>query len=164
MASRDDNGPISGLDISLSQTSTSPPKITVKVTNNNDGPATFLSYGSPLDKLALQLGLLSITPAGADSPLDLPIIQVRRVWPPTKDLLITIQAGGSDSNEIELKAPIITKEKVGSSAHVVLKGEWGAVWGKDKDDIDDSSLKDIGSSPDVSKGKYQSPELEISLE
>ncbi|KND89748.1 hypothetical protein TOPH_05682 [Tolypocladium ophioglossoides CBS 100239] len=60
-----DSNPIANLAVTLQQTSTSPPTVRVSVANNNDHEVTILSYLSPLDQLALPLGLLSITPAGS---------------------------------------------------------------------------------------------------
>lgn len=160
---RTSSGPIAGLDISLHQSSTSPPTITVTVANTNDHPVTVLRYGSPLDQLAVGLGLLSITPAGADAPLDIPQVQVRRMWPPRPDMLVNIAPGESATSNIVLKAPAVSLDKLGAKASVVLKGQWDAVWAKEKDTITKESLANIPKSEDVSTGDYESKSLDITI-
>jgi hypothetical protein len=160
-----DKDPIPGLKVTLKQSSTaSPPSVLATVTNTNTEPVSILSYDSPLDRLALQLGLLSIAPTGADEPLDLPKIQVRRVWPPRREDLITIPPGDSASDDIVLRSDIVPPEEIKDGATVVLKGEWRAVWAKNKDEISDTSLEDPGSSSDAFQGSFGSNELEISVE
>ncbi|KFH45416.1 hypothetical protein ACRE_037760 [Hapsidospora chrysogenum ATCC 11550] len=161
-----DEDPIPGLKVTLKQSSTaSPPSVVATVTNTNtERPVSILSYDSPLDRLALQLGLLSITPTGADEPLDLPKIQVRRVWPPRREDLITIPPGESASNDIVLRSDIVPPEEIRGGATVVLNGQWRAVWANNKDEISDASLGDPGSSSDAFQGSFQSNELEISSE
>ncbi|KND90489.1 hypothetical protein TOPH_04662 [Tolypocladium ophioglossoides CBS 100239] len=161
MESRDASGPVPGLEVSLHQSKSSPPTITTTVTNKNRYAVTFLSYDSPLDSLALQLGLLSITPAGASTPLELPIIQVRRFWPPKRDSLISIAPGASKKLDIALDESIVPMDKVGSKPSVTLTGKWGHVLAKSKDGISDADLENIGSSSDEYSGKFASNNLEV---
>jgi hypothetical protein len=160
MESRGSTGAIEGLVVTLKQSSTSPPSVTVSVKNTNPDPITVLRYDSPLDSLALQLGLLSITPDGASEPLDLPRVQIRRKWPPSSDALIEIAPGESAENEIVLKEPVISEEQLGSKASVQLKGRWTSVWSKPKADIDMSSWNDM---PDVLSGDFASNNLVINV-
>lgn len=162
--SRAASGPIAGLDLSLEQKATAPPTITVTVKNNNDHPVTVLRYGSPLDALALQLGLLSVTPAGADAPLEIPVVQVRRMWPPKPDMLVTIAPGETATSDIVLKKPAVSPENLGGKASVVLKGQWDAVWSKVKEDISSESLKNIKDNDEVASGDYESKSLDITVE
>lgn len=156
--------PIPGIDVSLKQTQTSPPTVTVKVTNTNSEPVTILQYASPLDGLALQLGLLSIVPDGASTPLEIPTLQVRRKWPPDAESLITIEPGQSQEQEIVLREPVVSEEDLGKKARVQLKGTWEAVWAKKKADITKESLNDVRGSKDVYSGKFLSNSLEITTE
>ncbi|POR39429.1 Uncharacterized protein TPAR_00372 [Tolypocladium paradoxum] len=163
MASRDVSSPIPGLEVSLHQPKTSPPTITVTVTNKNSHAVTVLSYDSPLDSLALQLGLLSITPAGASTPIELPTIQVRRFWPPRRDDLISIAPGASEKQDIVLDKPRIPTVKIGSKGFVKLTGKWGYVWAKSKDGISAAELENIGSSKDTYSGAFASNNLEVTV-
>ena len=96
--------PIASLDVSLTPGPASqPPSITAHVKNTASHPITILIYDSPLDPIALQRGLLQITPRGASQPLDLPEVQVRRLWPPSKDELVTLEAGETATNEVPLR-------------------------------------------------------------
>ena len=67
---------LSELKVSVRQASSSPPKLTIGVTNTHSSPVTIFTWDSPLDPLAVQLGLLSFTPEGQDSPINIPTIQV----------------------------------------------------------------------------------------
>jgi hypothetical protein len=154
-------GPIAGITVSLRQKSASPPTISVRVTNTNTGPVTFLSYGSPLDGLVLQLGLLSITPDGGSTPLDIPTLEVQRKWPPSLDSLITLAPNEAQQQDIVIKEDIVSPESVGAKATVQLKGTWQAVWGKAKEDISEESLNKAGIAEDAYSGEFLSNETEM---
>lgn len=151
------------LNVSIRQTSTSPPKVTLAVTNTMDKVVTVLKWDSPLDPLVLQLGHLSITPAGAAAPLVLPKVQVRRKMPPGPDALITIQPGATSENEVELREAIVSLEKLSGGADVSCNGTWAGIWASEAADISQESLTDIGTGEGVFKGKYQSPVAKLSL-
>lgn len=155
---------IAGLDVTLSQSSTSPPTIVASVTNKNDHAVAVLTYGSPLDSLAVQLGLVSVTPAGASEPLNIPTIKASRLWPPTLQQLVTIQPGASSSGNIVLKAPQVNLGDLGGKATVQLKGKWEGVWSMAKEDISKDSLGKTTSNPECEQGEYTSPKLEIAIE
>ncbi|PNY27270.1 Uncharacterized protein TCAP_02800 [Tolypocladium capitatum] len=163
MESRDASGPVPGLEVWLHQSKTSPPTVTTTVTNKNHYAVTFLSYDSPLDNLALQLGIVSITPAGASAPLELPILQVRRFWPPKRDSLISIAPGASENRDVVLDESRVPMGKVGSKPSVMLTGKWGHVWAKSKSGISDANLENIGSSPDEYSGKFASNKLQLTI-
>ena len=163
MADDSPSNPIPGLDVFVRQTSSSPPIISVKVTNTNTEPVTVLSYASPLDGLALQLGLLSITPEGAKAPLDIAKVQVRRKWPPGADALITIDAGRSQEQEIELREPIVSMESLGKKMNVQLKGKWDAVWTKGRDEISKSDFEQGKGAKDAFSGDFLSNSLDVEI-
>ncbi|KAH8176921.1 hypothetical protein LIA77_02003 [Sarocladium implicatum] len=144
--------PLQGLKVTLEEAT--PPSsdliIIATVTNTNESPVTLLDYGSPLDSLALQLGLLRLTPEGAAEPLELPTIQLRRVWPPSRDSLVTIPTDGSLRNEIELKEPVVKVEELkGSTYRVKMEGRWQAVWMGEKGDVDVAALDEPGGDDKV---------------
>ncbi|PHH89740.1 hypothetical protein CDD83_5392 [Cordyceps sp. RAO-2017] len=162
MARQQTQGPIAGLDVSLRQSGTSPPTVTVSVTNRNRGPVTFLSYDSPLDSMALQLGLLSITPPGeAARPLELLTFEVSRIWPPPADALISLAAGGREENEISLEEPVVPMGEIPSKASVRMSGKWQAVWPCPKDEIGEDALENLHANTDVSTGNFVSNVLEV---
>ncbi|KJZ79541.1 hypothetical protein HIM_01010 [Hirsutella minnesotensis 3608] len=153
--------PIPKLHVTLRQTSSSPPTVRVAVTNGNKFPVTIVDYQSPLDPLALQTGLLSITPAGSSQPLQLRTIQVKRVWPPREDSLPDIKPGATAYNDLVLKEPTVPMEQLGKRAKVILKGRWMAVWPRSRDQISKEELENAASS--AFSGEYSSQPLEIQI-
>lgn len=166
MSTRSSVSPVAGLKVTLEQATaiSSSPTIIATVTNTNESPVTILDYSSPLDSLALQLGLLSLQPNGAKEPLDLPTIQLRRVWPPGMDSLVTISAGESIKNEIELKEPAVKVEELrGKTYEIKMTGKWQAVWKGEKKDVDVAVLDAPGGSADVFKGEYVSESIDVTF-
>uniref|UniRef100_A0A8H7N2Z1 Uncharacterized protein n=1 Tax=Bionectria ochroleuca TaxID=29856 RepID=A0A8H7N2Z1_BIOOC len=137
------------------------PEIVATVTNDNAFPVSILKYEAPLDPLVLALGKLQITPAGADAPLDLPKIAVRRVWPPTRDQLVTLEPGESQQNPVQLREQVVPPSDLTGEVSIQLKGRWQAVWSKRKEDIDDSSLENPNVSPEVEHGEYATGKLKV---
>jgi hypothetical protein len=157
--------PIDALSVSLTQTSRAEPvTITITVTNSNDHPVTILDYASPLDSLALWIGILSIRPTGQSSPIDIDTIQLKRLWPPSRDSLTEIPAGSSKEGRIEIDPTITRREELKDGATLKLDGKWLGVWGKAKDDITDESLNHVPASKDVFTGEFSSGTLEIEFD
>lgn len=111
--------------------------------------------------MALALGVLSITPAGAAKPLDLPVIMARRLWPPPPDSLVTIKPGESVGEDIVLQEPKVPMKELGDKATVFVQGKWMAVWAKGKDELTDEEIDDSTSTG--FSGEYKSESLEISI-
>ncbi|KAI3323952.1 hypothetical protein HD806DRAFT_78736 [Xylariaceae sp. AK1471] len=147
---------ISALKVSVRQASSSPPKLTIGVANTHSSPVTVFTWNSPLDPLAVQLGLLSFTPEGKDTPIDIPTIQVRRIMPPGDDAFVTIAPGQTEEREVLLKKPIVPLDQLQGKVKVVCKGEWKSVWVSKKEDISAESLKNAGSDDDAVKGNFES--------
>ncbi|KAG5978701.1 hypothetical protein E4U55_006047 [Claviceps digitariae] len=165
LADRSISDPISNLKVSLKQMSSAPPVIQAIVTNKNSYPVTVVSYDSPLDSLALKLGLLSITPESSSSPLSLPVVQARRMWPPPADALVAIAPGESVVNDITVDG-LGFDEKVLESvsrASVALIGNWHAVWPKDKESMVNIELGSVDPDPDVYSGPFASESLNIRI-
>lgn len=164
MASQSGPSPIEGLKLSIEQVAgESPTTIKATVTNTGSGPVTILTYDSPLDQAALQIGLLAITPAGASAPLDIAIAQLRRLWPPTVEQLVTLKPGESAENKVPFREAVVPLEDLGDKASVVLKGEWTAVWAKTKEEISKESLDDPRGSPDAFQGAFESAPIEVTI-
>ncbi|KAG9254751.1 uncharacterized protein F5Z01DRAFT_92165 [Emericellopsis atlantica] len=165
MSQRDSPNPLEGLKVSIEQSSTEwPISVKATVTNTNDYTVSILTYDSPLDQAAFALGLLSLTPSGKDTALELATVQFRRIWPPTRDHLVELAAGESKTSEIEVKPAMVSKETLGETATALLKGEWRAVWPKAKDDISDASLDNPSDSEDAFMGTFQSDELALKVD
>lgn len=158
------------LEVSLSQASaTVTPSLSVSVKNTHPStPLTLLKWDSPLDPLALQLGLISVTPAGASAPLDMPTIKISRAMPPGADSLVTLQPGESASSVVELRDMFVPKVTwAQGEAKVSMKGRWAAVWpGLGKDDLlgDLQKLSALGGGGDgVLTGEWESPTIGVEV-
>ncbi|KAK6955962.1 hypothetical protein Daesc_003609 [Daldinia eschscholtzii] len=152
-----------------SNESSSPPKLAVAVTNTHSSPVAILSWNSPLDPLALQLGLVSFAQVGSDSdsdsdsynPIQIPTIQIRRKMPPETDALVTIGAGQTREQVLELKDPIVPLEKLRGKVRVACAGEWMGVWLSEADAIPKASLEKAGASDDAFRGPFQSEAVDM---
>ncbi|RFU81593.1 hypothetical protein TARUN_598 [Trichoderma arundinaceum] len=170
--------PLTGLNVSISQSTTSPPTIIATVKNNNSHLVTIAPYRTPFDSLVLEQGILSVVPGGgaddsdssssnssanssANKPLDYPTIMLKRSWPPAADLLVTLGPGESRTAEIVIRHPVPLRQ-LGSSATVKLSGQWMSVWRRAKEEIGAADWDDV-SNPDEFSGQYESNSLEIML-
>lgn len=164
MASQD-NEILSQLHVSLSQASKSPPAISIKVTNNSPSPVTILSWESPLDQLALSLGLLSITPSGASEPLEIDRVMVSRKMPPSDDSLVNLAPGESRENQVVLKELLVPAEKLkGKKSTVKVKGRWMGVWPKTRDELSDEAIEKGAHGGGAVAGTFASESIEIEVD
>jgi hypothetical protein len=161
------DGIISQLRITLEQVSTNPVALSATVTNQSSSPVTILTWNSPLDPLAFQLGVLSITPSGAAGPLDLPVIKLRRQVPPSRDALVTLQTGESRSQTIEIKELLVPRSNLYGDegvAEVRCVGRWMAVWTKPVDELEASALDELNMHKDAVAGDFTSESVKVSVE
>lgn len=156
---------LSNLTISLRQISSDPITLAVTVKNNNASPVTILTWDSPLDPLALQLGTLAITPDGSSSPLDIPIIKVSRKLPPGEDSLVELDAGQtSRENVVVLKEMVVGKqlrETNTEKVSVKCKGQWRAVWATSRKDLDAESIQGMGTDERALPGEFESEAFDV---
>lgn len=165
---------LSILHLSLSAPSppTSPPSFTISLTNTSPNPFTILTWSSPLDPLLIQLGLVSLTPSGAPSPLDIPVVMLKRRMPPSPDTLVTLEPGQSVTRKVEIGERFAGVEELRGDGkgglRVQVKGEWQAVWvGKRKEDVVGSESLDAlgrgGEDGDVLRGPFETEVLEMEV-
>ncbi|KAI1652057.1 uncharacterized protein F4817DRAFT_321945 [Daldinia loculata] len=157
---------ISKLKVSVRQVSSassSPPKLAVAVTNTHSSAVTILTWNSPLDPLALQLGLVSFVHADSDSPIQIPTIQVRRKMPPGPDALVEIGAGQIKEQVLELKDPVVPLEELRGKVRVACAGEWMGVWLSEADAVTKASLEKAGASDDTFRGPFQSEAVDMEI-
>ncbi|POS79258.1 hypothetical protein DHEL01_v202348 [Diaporthe helianthi] len=158
---------LANLEISLSQASPAEtPGLSISVTNTHPSTTlTLLKWDSPLDPLALQLGLISVTPAGESAPIDMPTIKISRAMPPGADSLVTLQPGQSANSVVELPDMFVPKDTwAQGKAKISMKGSWAAVWpGVGKDDLlaDLERLSALGGGEGVLTGEWESPAVEF---
>ncbi|KAH8903744.1 hypothetical protein BR93DRAFT_930896 [Coniochaeta sp. PMI_546] len=165
---------LTDLQLTLSQFKpASPPTLIITLKNTNAAmPITVLTWNSPLDALLVQLGLITITPPGSTTPLDIPTIMVKRRMPPPEDSLVTLGPGEEVSRTVEIGERFVTPERwrgdgSGGPAKVQLKGRWTAVWPgvKKQDLVGTKTLETLGYGGEegVLSGEYESEILEIDL-
>lgn len=155
---------IANLDVSIAQTSSAPLTISVTVVNHNDKPMTFVGYGCPLDDAALALGLLKITPEGADDSLEQTTLALNRLWPPSRDILITIPAGQSVKNDLVLREALFPISSLSGHPTAKLIGNWGPGWALNAKDISDNALENPLNSSGSFDGPFGSNVLKLDLD
>ncbi|WYZ36949.1 hypothetical protein EsH8_II_000455 [Colletotrichum jinshuiense] len=157
---------LTNLELSVSQSVSSPPSVTVSVKNTHpDTPVTIVKWNSPLDPIVLGLGQVSITPAGASEPIHIDAIKVGRKMPPGPESLVTLQPGESAENVVELREPRVPEDvwKAGK-AKVALKGRWMAVWpGLTTEELlqKPEKLQSIGAGPGSLQGDWETETIEV---
>ncbi|CCF41634.1 hypothetical protein CH063_11856 [Colletotrichum higginsianum] len=154
---------LSNLAIRIRQASTSPPTLALSVTNNHDAPLTILRWKTPLDPLAIQLGVLSITPEGKSEPLELPTVELRRIMPPPPQDLITLQPGERREQEVVLKEPIVALDQLGKTARVAVKGKWQTVWPTTADKLSQETLEKLQFGDGVLTGEFESEAVDVTI-
>lgn len=166
MASQDNEQVLSQLHVSLSQASSkSPPAVSIKVTNNSPSPVTILSWESPLDPLALSLGLFSITPEGASEPMEIDRVMVSRKTPPGDDSLISLGPGESRENQVVLKEILVPAEKLkGKKSKVEVKGRWMGVWPKPRGELSGDAIEKGAHGGGAVAGTFASDSIEIEVD
>ncbi|KAJ4420953.1 hypothetical protein N0V82_003995 [Gnomoniopsis sp. IMI 355080] len=162
-----DDSLLSNLVISVRLTSSDPPTFGVTVKNDNSVPVTIFTWDSPLDPLALSLGVLSITPSGSSTPLDIPEIKISRKFPPGEDALMELGPGEtSKENKLVLREMLGAKElreRQVEKALVQCKGEWRAVWAMSRKELDQESIEKMGTDEKAASGGYQSEVFEVAF-
>lgn len=154
---------LSKLEVAIRKSSETPPKISLSVTNTHDKPLTILTWNTPLDPLALKLGLLSFTPDGASEPLEIPSIQIRRKMPPGSDSLVTIQPGETKEQELKLAEPIIPLSKLEGKVSITCEGRWMGAWQSEAKDISEGDLDQLGTGPLALTGSFTAKPVVIVL-
>ncbi|KAK2001526.1 hypothetical protein LX36DRAFT_653272 [Colletotrichum falcatum] len=152
---------LASLAVRIRQTSSSPPTLALSVTNNHDAPLTILRWKTPLDPLAVQLGLINITPEGKSEPIELPTIELRRVMPPPQDALVTLQPGERREQEVILKEPIVPLDQLGKTARVAVKGKWGTVWPTTADKLSKETIEKLQFGDGVLTGEFDSEAVDL---
>ncbi|KAF6811236.1 hypothetical protein CMUS01_13306 [Colletotrichum musicola] len=157
---------LDSLQVSISQSSASPPSISVSVKNTHpDTAVTVLKWNSPLDPIIFGLGQVSITPHGASEPIPAHAIKVSRKMPPGPESLVTLRPGESAENVVELGEPRVPGNVWDAgSAKVALKGRWMAVWpGLTTEELlqQPEKLQSVGAGVGSLTGDWESETIEV---
>ncbi|EFR01829.1 hypothetical protein MGYG_04828 [Nannizzia gypsea CBS 118893] len=119
-----------------------PCELEVTVSNaNSKNPATILTWNTPLDSLADQLGVFEVRDTkGAVVPLD--FIQVRRMTPPPASDLVEIKPSGSVKVKVALNTLSTAELPAGTKYTVKATGWWQAVWNLPKQEVVKTHLQE----------------------
>lgn len=156
-------GALSKLALRIRQTSEKPPSLSFSVENKHDAPLTILRWNTPLDPLAIQVGLVSITPEGKSEPIEVHTVQLRRIMPPRPEDLVTLQPGESQEQEIILKEPIVALDSLGKTARVAVKGKWQVVWPTTADKLSQATLEKLQFGEGVLTGEFESETIDVTI-
>ncbi|KAI8300922.1 hypothetical protein K4K61_009374 [Colletotrichum sp. SAR11_59] len=163
MSEETKNNALSKLSIRIRQSSTSPPTVTFSVTNDHNAPLTILRWATPLDPLALQLGVLSVTPDGADAPLEIDTIALKRVMPPRDEDMVTLQPGDTTENEVILRETVLPFDRLGKKPRVAAKGTWQTVWPTTVDKLSKDTLMKLQFGDGVLSGEFETEAIEVTV-
>lgn len=136
-------------------------KLALAVTNTGDKPLNVLTWNSPLDPIALKLGLVELIPSGSSEPIQINTIQVRRKMPPESDSLVTIKAGETKENVLEIGEPVVSSDKLQGKMTARCKGTWMGVWSAD--DFKTEELSKIGSAEETQFGDFEAELQSVEL-
>lgn len=140
------------LQLSVRLSTTPERKLKITIANHDSRePRTFLSWDTPFDSRALDMGILTLKDAASGKRLPSPGLKVNRKLPPPRDDLVEVAAGGHVSKEIELKAPWLPRD--GRKVQVAAEGEWKAVWKKSSDAVKDNELAEFGGEAAI-RGEF----------
>lgn len=160
-----DSDILSALHVTLTQASASPPAITITVINTSPQPLTLLTWDSPLDPLALQLGLLTITATDSSTTLDIPTMKVSRKLPPTDACLVGLAPGESLSNHVVFREGLVPMEELkGKTLSVKAKGRWTRVWLLAREELTAEMVEELGAGGNAVAGEFETDSIEIEVE
>ncbi|OAA70633.1 hypothetical protein ISF_02607 [Cordyceps fumosorosea ARSEF 2679] len=162
--------PIPQLAVTLAQVpGAHPPTLRATITNNNPFAVCLLDYDSPVDALAIALGLVELTPSSpADAAPVQPVDPIRpnRPWPPKVDYLVEVPGGGGAvvSEDIALRAAYVPYGELGARFFARMRGPWRAVVAMRKSEITEEFLERIPERPNTYQGTYESDRIEITVD
>lgn len=154
---------VNDLQIYLSHTWTPVPTVKVTIQNTHPtSPMSFLIWDTPIDRTALNSGILRLVDAVLGEPIQGPGLKINRLLPPPPDAVVELAPQDVVEVDIELDAPWIPGSNRLVKVHA--QGEWRAVWAKAKDDVTAEELGALGG-PGALKGSFRSVrdvEMELS--
>lgn len=128
------------MDIELSNTSA-------------DRAVTFLSWDTPFDPRALDLGVVVLSDADSGEEFPGPGLKLNRKLPPSLDDLVEIAPGQTMRRELPLKGFWLPEKDTRIRVHA--RGEWKAIWTASKAQISEADLKTLAGER-VGRGTFES--------
>ena len=98
-----------------------------------------LTWNTPLDQMAVILGVFEIHDRETGGLLPMDTIQVMRSLPPLPEHLVEIQPGGSAAAHVVLREANLSP---GRTYSIQAKGWWQAVWRMSKEEVIAKYLED----------------------
>ncbi|KAK8130514.1 hypothetical protein PG999_002894 [Apiospora kogelbergensis] len=136
-------------------------KLALGVTNTGDHALTILTWNSPLDPIALKLGVVELIPVGSSEPIQMNTIQIRRKMPPESDSLVTIQPGEKKENVVELGGPVVSPGKLQGKMTVRCKGTWMGVWASEG--FKPEEMEKMDSAKETHSGDFEAELQSVEL-
>ncbi|KIW03544.1 uncharacterized protein PV09_05305 [Verruconis gallopava] len=137
------------LELKESDHKTFPPTIMVVATNLHESTTvTLLTWDTPFDDKALQLGLFEIKDLQSGHVLPSLGLKLNRKLPPPKEAFLEIEPRRAIAKELVLDGPGVQLEQ-GRLYEVRAKGTWKAVWQANVADIGYSNLQKMGGGTGV---------------
>ena len=129
--------------------------VKVQISNASpDSTFTFLSWDTPFDPRALDLGVVGLSDAVTGKEIPGPGLKLNRKMPAPRDELIEVEPGKTRTRELELKGFWLPEE--GTKVRIHAHGEWKAVWkARRKDEIAEAELEALAGDR-VLRGPFQS--------
>jgi len=149
------------LKITLSPISHSPPSILVTLKNTSPSQTyTLLTWSTPLDPQALNLGLFHFKNLDTGEELEVPKLMVNRLLPAKKEDLEEVGPGKEVRREVVLQRPWMPKE---GRWGVWVEGSWRGVWEKNKGEITEEDVEGGGIELSEETGNFKSGEVVLDL-
>lgn len=135
------------MEIRLAPVPDKPSTILVTIRNPDiNTPVTFLKWDTPLDRSALNTGVITLSDAETGDLIPGPELKLGRMLPPSREDLVEIPNGGVVSEELELISPWLPSNR---KVKVHAEGRWKAVWLKRMDTVSDGELNSFSGSEKV---------------
>jgi hypothetical protein len=133
----------SSQDLKIQLSAGSSPSVLKVTVENKSQSQTFslLTWNTPLDEQALNIGALTLEDAESGKPVPGPQMKVNRKLPPPRDAVLEVSPQSTVSREVNLSFPWIPKD--GKVYRIQVQGTWKAVWAKSASQITDEELSEM---------------------
>lgn len=155
---------LSMLELSLEQSSASPPTLNVKVRNSSPSKTfSILQWDTPFDPKAIALGVFRIVDSSSGTELPAMNMKLNRKLPPSRDQLIEIAPGKEHRTEVKFEPPLANLDK-GKFYAIQAKGRWKGVWPMAADEVTESDLNEMGGGSKCFTGDFESGEVTVTVQ
>jgi hypothetical protein len=120
------------------------PSRTLTVTLENTSPDktyTLLTWDTPLDPQALNLGALTLEDVDTGAAVEGPRLKINRKLPPSRDAFVQVLPEQSSSKTLNIDLPWIPRD--GRTVRFRAQGSWKAVWAKPLAEVTDQEVGEL---------------------